>query len=289
MTNEIPEDRAVQSEAFNFIAFASDKAYREVNRALIVTAFARLPSPFFHVDVASGTGLVPQEVCALCQEQGKRGTIIGIDPDRFAVESARKHTRSGPNCAVEFVQGAAQEMARLLAGKIPRQGVDYTSIHDAIHEIKGEENKKSVLAAMARILKPGGIFTYNSAFTTAAMEESAMDWGRLKAKAFAVLGGKRDRQISAIKIHTPEEYKRMIVEAGLSVIHEAKRVVKISRAALEAIARYPAFVEGVFGDMVGKEQVSLEEKSRALLAAIEAVGPADLPRVWHEIMAQRAR
>lgn len=289
MTNEIPEDRAVQSEAFNFIAFASDKAYREVNRALIVTAFARLPSPFFHVDVASGTGLVPQEVCALCQEQGKRGTVIGIDPDRFAVESARKHTRSGPNCAVEFVQGAAQEMGRLLAGRIPRQGVDYTSIHDAIHEIKGEENKKSVLAAMARILKPGGIFTYNSAFTTAAMEESAMDWGRLKAKAFAVLGGKRDRQISAIKIHTPEEYKRMIVEAGLSVIHEAKRVVKISRAALEAIARYPAFVEGVFGDMVGKEQVSLEEKSRALLAAIEAVGPADLPRVWHEIMAQRAR
>lgn len=288
MTDKTAEHWAPQSEAYNFISFARDKAYREVNRLLIGRALALLPSRFFHVDVASGTGLVPQEVCALCEEQGKSGTIIGIDPDRFAVESARQHTRPGPRCTVEFVQGVAQDMARLLAGKIPREGVDYTSIHDAIHEIKGEDNKRSVLAAMARILKPGGILTYNSAFTTAAMEVAAMDWGRLKAKAFAVLSGRRDRQIVALKIHTPEQYKQMIAETGLAIIHEARQVVKISRAAMEAIAHYPAFIEGVFADMVGKEQVSLEEKCRAMLAAIEALGLAEIPRVWHEIMAQKA-
>mgnify|MGYP005847480293 CR=1 FL=1 len=284
----MPESHTAQSETYNFIAFAQDRAYREVNRGLIAKALARLPSPFFHIDVATGTGLVPQEVCALCEEQGKSATVIGIDPDRFAVESARRHTRPGPRCTVEFVQGVAQDMARLLAGKIPREGVDYTSIHDAIHEIRGEDDKRSVLRAMARILKPGGIFTYNSAFTTAAMEESAMEWGRLKAKAFAILGGKRDRQKPTTKIHTPEQYRQMIGEAGLAVIHEARQVVKISRAAMEAIARYPAFIEGAFGDMLGTEQVSLEEKSRAMLAAIEALGVGELRRVWHEVMAQRA-
>lgn len=284
---QMAEHWTAQSEAFNFVAFAKDKAYRELNRALIAKAFARLPSPFFHVDVASGTGLVPQEVCALCQEQDKRGTIIGIDPDRFALESARKHTHPGPNCVVEFVKGVAQDMARLLAGKIPRAGVDYTSIHDAIHEIKREDDKRGVLATMASILNPGGILTLNSAFTTAALEESAMVWGRLKAKAFAILGGKRDRQMAAIKIHTPEEYRQMIVETSLEVVHEAKLLMKMSHPAMEALARYPAFIEGVFGDMVGKEQVPLEAKSRALLEALKILGSAEPSRVCYEVMAQR--
>ncbi len=288
MTDGTEGRRAAQSEQFNFNSFAGDRAYRDVNRDLIARALALLPSPFFHVDVASGTGLVPQEACALCEEQGKRGTIVGLDPDRFALESARQNTRPGPHCIVEFVQGMGQDMARLLSGKIPAEGVDYASIHDAIHEIPGEEVKRSVLAAMARILKPGGVFTYNSAFTTIAMDEAPMDWGRLKARAFAVLGGKRDRQMPAIKIHTPEQYRQMIVEAGLAVIHEARRVVRLPRAAMEAIGRYPAFIEGAFGDMVGTERVSLEEKSRAIQAAIEALGFSELPRVWHEIMAQKA-
>ena len=282
------EHWAAQSEAYNFIDFANDKAYREVNRVLIEKALTRLPSPFSHVDVASGTGLVAQEVCTLCQEQDKRGTIIGIDPDGFAVESARKSTRPGPNCVVQFVQGMGQDLSRLLADKIGRKGVDYASIHDAIHEIKGEDDKRSVLASMAGILNPRGILTLNSAFTTAALEESAMNWGRLKARAFAILGGKRDRKMTAIRIHTPEEYKQMIVDTGLSVVHEAKRVIKMSRAAMDAIARYPAFVEGVFGDMVGRERVTLEAKSRALLEAVEALGSVELSRVWYEIMAQRA-
>ncbi len=288
MANEPVDDHAAQSEEFNFVSFAQDRAYREANRALIARAFARLPSPFVHVDLATGTGLVPQEVCALCREQGKQGTIIGLEPDGFALESARRNTPSGPGYAVEFVQGFAQDLARLLAGKVPAAGIDYASIHDAIHEIKREDDKKTVLAAVASILKPGGIFTYNSAFTTAAMEEGAMDWGRMKARAFAILGGKRDRQMVAITIHTPEQYRQMIVDAGLAVIYEAKRVVRLSRTALDAIARYPAFVEGVFGDMAGAAQVPLAEKSRALLAAIDALGFVELPRVWHEIIAQKA-
>lgn len=287
MTTETVEHWAPQSEAFNFVSFAKDKAYRQANRALIDKALALLPSRFFHVDVASGTGLVPQEVCSLCEERGKSGTIIGIDPDGFAVESARRQTRPAPGCTVEFLQGVAQDLAGLLAGKVPREGVDYTSIHDAIHEIKGEDDKKGVLSAMARALKPGGVFSYNSAFTTAALEQSAMDWGRLKAKAFAALGGRRNRQMTAFKVHAPEEYRQMIVDAGLAVVYEARRVVMISRAALEAICHYPAFVEGAFEDMIGTEQFSLEEKCQAMVAAIETLGVGELPRVWHEIMAQK--
>lgn len=287
MADRDQEHWAPQTETFNFLPFAADRAYREANRALLKRAFAHLPARFFHVDVATGTGLVPQEVSALCEEEGRCATVVGIDPDRFAIESARRHTRPGPSCTIVFVQGMAQDLARLLAGLIPREGVDFASIHDALHEIRGDEDKKSVLAAMAGILKPGAVLTYNSAFTTAAMEEAPLDWGRLKAKAFAILGRKRDRQMPAFKVHTPEQYRQMIAEAGLAVIYEAKRVVMISRAALEAIARYPAFIEGAFSDMVGTQQVSLEEKSSAILQAVEALGVVALPRVWHEVIAQK--
>jgi ubiquinone/menaquinone biosynthesis C-methylase UbiE len=287
MTNEASEYQTAQSAEYNFVAFSRDKAYREANRALILEAFSYLPASFFQVDVASGTGLVPQEVGILCQAQGKTATIIGIDSDRFALENARRNTPSTPHCTVEFVEGRGQDIAQLLKGKIPREGVDYTSIHDAIHEIRTEEDKKSVLSSMASILRPGGIFTYNSAFTTVAMENSAMEWGRLKSRAFSILGGKRDKQIGAIKIHTPEQYRQMIVNAGLLIIRDAKRTVIISRTALEAISRYPALIEGVFGDMVGKEKIPLNEMSQALIEAIDSLAITEIPRVWHEIIAQR--
>ncbi|MGQ9682477.1 MAG: class I SAM-dependent methyltransferase, partial [Anaerolineae bacterium] len=285
MSSMSQECRAGQNEDFNFVAFAADPAYREANRGLIARALALLPQRFFHVDVASGTGLVPQELSSLAAAQGKTGVIIGIDPDGFALENARRQTCAPPGFVIEFLQGFAQDMARLLAGRVPPEGVDYVSIHDAIHEIPGEDTKRDVLSAMGRILRPGGLLTYNSAFTTAAMEEGAMDWGRLKAKGMAILGGRRDRTLPAPKIHSPEQYRQMIVDAGLRVIHEAKHVVKMSRAAMEAIGRYPAFIEGAFGDMVGTEKIPLAEKSRAILSAIDSLGLVELPRVWHEIMA----
>ena len=281
------ERRRAQSEKYNFIAFSRDRAYREANRELILRAFSHLPSPFFQVDVASGTGLVCQEVSDLCQQTGKTGTIIGVDLDRFAVETARESIPSTPYCVIEFIQGRAQDIHRLLHGRIPPKGVDYVSIHDAIHEIEGEKDKRSVFSSMASILRPGGILTYNSAFTTAAMEGSAIMWGRLKARALSMLGAKRDRTLQAMKIHTPEEYREMITNAGLVIVYEARRAVKLCKAALKAISQYPTFVEGVFADIAGKEKILFEKKSQALIDALDSLGIAEIPRIWHETMARK--
>ena len=286
MSDEALGIRVAQSKDYNFEAFSADEAYRETNRRLLAKAFSALPSPFYHVDVASGTGLVAQEVSRLCQEHGKRGTIIGIDPDHFAVESASRNTPSTPYCTVEFLEGRAQDMDQLLAGRIPPDGVDYVTIHDALHEIE-EEDKQGTLLYIANILKPGGFFTYNSAFTTAALEQSAMMWGRWKAKAQSLLGGKRDRKVKGLITHSPAEYVEMITNAGLSVVHDAKESVRMSRTALEGIARYPRFICGVFADLIGQEKLSLDEKSLALVEALDRLGINEVPRVWHEVLARR--
>ncbi len=284
MTTEVPQHDVSQSERFNFVDFARDRAYRDANRDLLRKAFARLPSPFFQIDIASGTGLVAQEVCALCEETGKHGTIVGIDPDHFAVESATRSTPSTALCSGEVIEGRAQDLERLLKGQIPPGGADYVTIHDAIHEME-EEDKQSILVSVASILRPGGLFTYNSAFTTAALGQAAMQWGKWKSKAFSVLEGKRNRRMKGLVAHSPDEYLEMITGAGLSVVHEAKKSVRMSRTALEAIARYPRFVWGVFADLIGEEAIPIEVKSQALITALNELGITEIPRVWHEAMA----
>jgi ubiquinone/menaquinone biosynthesis C-methylase UbiE len=286
MSEELSPERIAQSKDYNFIAFSRDEAYREANRQLLAQAFSSLPSPFFQVDLASGTGLVPQEMSRLCRDGGKTGSIIGIEPDPFAIENARQNTPSTPGCSVEFLEGKAQEMERLLAGKIPAAGVDYVSIHDALHEVE-EADKQGILRMIAKVLIPGGVFTYNSAFTTAAMEQAAIPMGKWKARAFAILGGKRIREVKGLITHTPEEYRQMILDAGLSVIHEAKRSVLMSRQALATIAQYPRFIYGVFADLIGEEKVSIEDKSQALVKALDDLGITEIPRIWHELIARK--
>jgi hypothetical protein len=71
------------------------------------------------------------------------------------------------------------------------------------------------------------------------------------------------------------------------VVHEAKKSVKMSRTALEAIATYPRFIQGVFADLVGGENLALEEKSQALIKALDDLGITEVPRIWHELMARK--
>lgn len=280
-------DRITQSEDSNFLEFAADEAYREVNRQVLTFAFPYLPQDFIHVDCATGTGLVPQELGKLSEETRKRGRVIGVDLDPFAIKSARQATPTTDSFDAEFIVGKAQDLPILLAGKIPEDGVDGTSINDAIHEIPGVDAKRAVLGSMADILRPGGVLVCNSAFTTIAMEEDPMGWGRWKAKAMNILGVKRDKTIEPITIHRSDEYVQMIADTGLVIIHEAKRPIVLSKAALEGISKYPEFILGVFRDMVNASSVSLQDKSQALIAALDALQIDGLRRTWHEVVAQK--
>jgi hypothetical protein len=91
--------------------------------------------------------------------------------------------------------------------------------------------------------------------------------------------------VKGLVIHSPDEYRAMITDVGLSIVHEAKKSVCLPRSALEAIAHYPRFVWGVFADFVGEEMVPLEQKSQALIKALDELDIAELPRVWHELIA----
>lgn len=278
---------SAQTTGLNFIRFAKEPVYQQVNRGLVETALSYVPSTFHQVDVATGTGLVPQLVAQLCEEQGRHAIIIGVDPDPFALAYAREQTKNARAAHVTYVEGFGQNLKVLLAGRIPEEGVDYTSIHDAIHEIPTEEDKRAVFNAMAQVLKPGGVLSYNSAFTVIGMGESAFGYGQWKMDAIKSLGERRNKSIEAIAIHHPDEYETMLKDSGLTIIHSAVRPVILTRDALEAIAQYPGFVEGVFRDMTNTENYPLEVKSKALIESLDRKDITGLDRIWHEVVARK--
>jgi len=278
---------SVSDNNFNFEEFSRQPEYVEVNRGLIRRFVSQLPAVFCHVDVATGTGLVPQLIIEEVTKENKKGEVIGIDPNVTSLNIARRNILGPRGISVKFIEGFGQDLKRLLSGIIPPGGVDGVSILDALHEIREDEDKVEVIGAMADILKPGGLLTFNSAFTTDGISKDPMSWGKLKLWAMAILGGKRDKQVQGLPIHPPGKYKQMIEDAGLVVIHEERKIVNLTKESLAAISKYPAFIRGVFEDMQGQKGVSDRDKSKALIQALEKLAVPTLPRVWYEIIAQK--
>ena len=210
-----------------------------------------------------------------------------IDPNITSLEIARKTTKGSRGVYVEFIEGMGQDLGKLLRGKVNDKGVDSVSILDALHEIRNDEDKRIILENMAGILKPEGTFVFNSAFTTEAIRNSPREWAKWKITAMDILGRKRNKEVPTLPIHSPEKYREMIRNAGLEVVHEATKVVNLTKRALGAIAMYPEFVRGVFEDMQDQDKFSLQQKSSALRQALTENNVSFLPRIWFEVIARK--
>lgn len=283
-------NRIEQSEDYNFVEFSRIGEYRKVNEKLLLKAIEFLPKntkKIIHVDNATGTGLVPQLAAEIYYKRGIKATIFGIDPDLYALRRAADSMRNTSHIHLLLFQGYGQYLEKLLKGHIPASGVDVVSIHDAIHEIPGKDIKRAIFASQAKILRPGGIQTYNSSFTTVGNSSAALKWGKWKLDAFSYFNERRNKNVRALEVFSPEEYRKMITDSGLVIVHEDIKTVPLSFVALKAISRYPEYVNGIFRDMENTEKYSLLEKSKALISILEREKITAWPRQWHEIVAQK--
>lgn len=274
----------------DFGEFSRMPEYIAVNKCLTEMLLSKLPRKFFHVDVAAGTGMVEKLLIEGAEKTGKTGAIIGVDPNSTSLAIARENVISSQSVSIKFIEGIGQDLKRLLKDEIPVEGADGASIHDALHEIWSNEDKTQIIQSMADILKPEGLLSFNSAFTTIA---NGPDWGRWKLLSMRKLSGqqdiKRDKKNKAMPVLAPQDYKEMIQATGLVVVHEKITPVFLTKEALKAISRYPAFFQGVFDDMPGQESFSGIEKSNALVQVIEELGTPGFPKTWYEIIAQKPK
>jgi len=282
-------DEIPSPEQLHFGHFARVPEYRQVNRELVRELFAHLPNPFVHVDLATGTGLVPQLLIEESEKHGYRGTIIGIDRSAKALGIAETTTPRTPNIDLRFVEADARELDNLPDDLLPSTGADSLSIHDAIHEITDVDEQRQIYRGMAKIARVGALLSSNSTFTTASMAvaNSLRGHGEWKLHFMRMTGARRNDKAGALPYRRPEDYLEMIEEAGFEIVHQLERAIHLTREALKAIARYPAFVEGVAGDLVFPRELSLSEQSHLLSLAVDKVRYDGLPRTWHEIIGRR--
>ena len=273
----------------HFGHFSDIPEYREVNRDLVAQLLDRLPNPFVHVDVATGAGLVPQLLVEQATARGCRGKIIAVDRDVEALKIARSATPETENISVTFVEGDAREIPAAVAEHLPAEGADSVSIHDAIHEIDGEEDQRQVFMGLAEIAHDNAFLSINSSFTSTSMAvgHSMRGHGEWKLHFVRLIGAKRNRQVETLAYRTPDDYKQMITDAGFVVVHEEDRVVQLTRSALKAISKYPEFVRGMTKDLTFTRDVTMDELSDAMSAAVDHMRFDVVPRIWYGVIAQK--
>lgn len=288
-----PKEGFIQNERFNFARFAQGPNYRLVNRNLVEKVFSLLPGQeIVALDVAMGHGMVSRLVAELMAGTGRQVEMIGVDLDAYAVKQARTQIIDTEEVGFTFLQGDATDLKKVLNSQYllegPEGNFDYTSIHDAIHEIRDDPTKAEILESQEEMLKPGGLLSYNSAFTS---EATGMEWGIWLLNFLKISGAKRDKSIQGMPVHTPKFYYDLIEAAGLEVIHEDLVTVQMSKEELMGISEYPPFVRGFTESLIFPRPVGLEEGVKLMQEAIQPtldkLKKDSLPRRWHEIIAQK--
>src|SRR3990172_5733358 len=101
-------------QQFTLEKFAQNSFYQEVNRRLVALAGLR---PGQRVaDLGAGTGAVPRLLVERVAS-GPDAEVIAVEPSESALEAARRNLENSRGAVVRFVQGSAERLSRLLAGR----------------------------------------------------------------------------------------------------------------------------------------------------------------------------
>jgi ubiquinone/menaquinone biosynthesis C-methylase UbiE len=258
------------------------------------------------LDVACGTGTVSE----LLLEAAPRAHLNGLDSDPVQIELATEHFR-GLGYRVEHGTGLTGEwhggkpvlvlgLGSAMDLPFPDASFDCVTIANAIHVMP---DKEAFLAEAARVLKPGGLFGFNSVFyagayppgteshtfnqlkvATAYIEEKNE---RLRAAGQPIIRRRKGTTRAAFRNrwYSPPEWQEMLARNGLIARDVHERCVMLDERCLAAVGAYGGLAEVVMSGY------PVEEASEALQAtagrALALTGLERLPRNWLEIWATR--
>lgn len=285
--------------------FSLEPAYVEANRAFV--AGGELEGKGRILDLACGTGTVSELVLECAPAAHLNGldldpVQIGLSIERFVrlgyeVRRTRELTdeyRHG-RPVLNFDVGDALDLP------FEDAVFDAVTMANAIHMVPDRER---VLAEIARVLRPGGVFGFNSTFYAGAMPEGSqriyLDWIRMagdsirEESARRVAGGQppitRVRGIGkgAFKNrwYGSEEWQDALRRARLDARDVKEREVLLDARCLALIGAYGGLAEVLLsGFPVGEASKALQECAEPALACN---GCQSVPRNHLEIWATKA-
>jgi ubiquinone/menaquinone biosynthesis C-methylase UbiE len=275
------------TSTLTFEPFSRHQFYTDVNHSLVERTLDILDATHASgdevriVEAASGTGAVTELILDSLARRKRPAVLTGIDPSPDAVQGAVERFTGRP---VTFVVGDVTDL-----DQFPGQ-VDVAFFCNAIHLVA---DKERCVAALARILAPGGVLACNTTFYEGAyvagsepfyfaLTRRSLGWLRLHhPEARVVHRGK----VTARQWYSRQEYSVLMERHGLEVAYVDEEPVEFSLRAIQDIGHYSLFIEGALPG------VALPVGAEALEAGA-ALAFADLhldfvPRKWLQIIARR--
>lgn len=265
---------------FSFAQFASAPAYRELNRGFVERVI-RGKGITSVVDLGCEAGAVTELIAEYLPE---RATIIGIDPSGPALKIAERNLQRFDHLVTRFVKGNAEEVSQLV-----REPLDALFFCNAIHLMK---DKGRVVQEVSRILTPGGVFAFNTAFFRGAEPQDTLPFYRAwmfkalrclrKRHGLAPRRGKAAARIGL----TTDEYRKMLEDAGF-VLSELQLVkVDLPLETCLALTQFEDFIGGVLPGI--PLQIGWEVLEESCRQTFEALNMRVLARNWLLVVAVRA-
>ena len=285
--------------------FSLEPAYIDANRAFVkqggLQGRARL------LDLACGTGTVSELVLECAPDAHLNG--LDLDPQQveLSIERFRRlgyevfrgtqlsDERRNGKPVLNFAVGNAAELP------FESQLFDAVTMANAIHLVSDRER---LLTEVARVLKPGGVFGFNSTFYAGAMPEGSqrvyLDWIQMAgdyirkkseekvARGEAPITRVRGAGKGAFKNkwYGVEEWKDALGHAGFVTRDVNEREVLLDARSLALIGAYGGFAEVLLsGYPVVEASEALQESADP---ALQRNGCTSVPRNTLEIWATRA-
>lgn len=254
------------------------------------------------LDLACGNGVVSELLLA----SRPTAHLNGIDYDPVQIELIEKRfvgqgyeVRRGFEVTDERVNGKPVLAFGVgSADELPYRDdtFDVVTIANAIHMLP---DRQKLLRAIGRVLKPGGVFGFNSSFYAGTFPDGThnfyMEWLKRaaqfitdKSQERVAAGGSPIRRIRG-KSHrafqvpwlSPDEWTKELTSAGLEVEDVFEREVSLNARCFAAVGAYGGMAEVLLSGY------PVEEASLALQSAAEpamvACNSTEIPRNWLEM------
>lgn len=276
------------ASSYTFDPFARHQFYHDVNESLARRAIQRLDEslpkgrPAHVVELASGTGAVTELILDELERMGRPGSVTGVEPSPEAIDIARSRLTGRQ---VEFIQGDADQVAALGAQ------ADAAFFCNAIHLIP---DKADVISKLSAALRPGGYLAINSSFYTGAYAPGserfyhlwtrrALGWLRVNHPGVRT---SRQEKAMAMQWLSADEYGEVMSACGLRVVDRAEETAEMPLSSWQDIGRYWLFIEGALPGV--PIPIGADALSAAAAQAFEELGLTSVPRVWLQLVAQKA-
>ncbi|MBD2183262.1 class I SAM-dependent methyltransferase [Planktothrix sp. FACHB-1355] len=286
--------------------YSQQPEYLDANRELLRTL--SLDSVRQVLDLACGTGVMT----SLLFELKPDISVIGIDLSAQSLEIAREDfqqkkllvddktsldavLKSGKG-SVMLMQGSADELP------FESESVDLVVMGGAIHLIS---DKHKLLSNIQRVLRFGGMFTFNTVFYVGTYPEGTekvyTEW--LK-ESLAVLEKKNEELRAAGKETikrqrgkvgrafdkgwmSPSEWGELLKIHGLVVNREYQRSVMMTKQSFETVGAYGGLSEVLMSGY--PVEIASECLQEGANRAFSNLGITEIPRYWLEIVAVKQR